>query len=184
MSSNDSTNNTTSTNTSTLKSYLDQATGVAQRAVGSLTGDSSIQALGEDTQSHGKAEHEASHSTTKVGSVAADPSTGTTASDHPQRNNGSWDQTVGSAKESLGNLIGNEGLRKAGQDQNAAGKQAEAEGQVKDWGEGVKGRVAGNVGKVAAAATGDEEEEKRWKDVHDEGKVRQRGVEADVDKRY
>lgn len=37
MSSNDT------TNTSTLKSYLDQATGVAQRAVGSLTGDSSTQ---------------------------------------------------------------------------------------------------------------------------------------------
>ncbi|PYI07907.1 IDO-domain-containing protein [Aspergillus sclerotiicarbonarius CBS 121057] len=186
MSSNDTTNNSTnpSTNTSTLKSYLDQATGVAQRAVGSLTGDSSTQSTGESTQSHGQAEHDASHTTAKVGPVAADPSTGATATDHPQRNNGSWDQTVGSAKESLGNLIGNEGLRKSGQEQNAAGKQAEAEGQVKDWGEGVKGRVAGGVGKVAAAATGDEEEEKKWKDVHDEGKVRQRGVEADIEKRY
>ncbi|OOF94258.1 hypothetical protein ASPCADRAFT_407024 [Aspergillus carbonarius ITEM 5010] len=178
MSSNDT------TNTSTLKSYLDQATGVAQRAVGSLTGDSSTQATGESTQSTGKAEHDASHTTAKVGPITTDPSTGATATDHPQRNNGSWDQTVGSAKESLGNLIGNDGLRKAGQEQNQAGKEAEAEGQVRDWGEGVKGRVAGGVGKVAAAATGDDQEEKRWKDVHDEGKVRQRGVEKDVEKRY
>ena len=81
-------------------------------------------------------------------------------------------------------MIGNDGLRKAGQEQNQAGKEAEAEGQVRDWGEGVKGRVAGGVGKVAAAATGDDQEEKRWKDVHDEGKVRQRGVEKDVEKRY
>ncbi|KAI3005604.1 hypothetical protein CBS147346_4270 [Aspergillus niger] len=187
MSSTDSTNNnnTTTTTTSTLKSYVDQATGMVQRAAGSLTGDSSAQSTGTATQAQGEAEHNASHNNfTKLGPVTADPATGAAATDHPQRSNGSWDQTVGSAKESLGNLIGNEGLRKAGQEQNAAGKQAEAEGQMRDWKEGVEGRAKGAVGKVAAAATGDEEEERKWRDVHDEGKVRQRGVESEVQKRY
>jgi hypothetical protein len=32
--------------------------------------------------------------------------------DDPKRDTGSWDQTVGSAKESVGNLIGNENLRR------------------------------------------------------------------------
>ncbi|GKZ28210.1 hypothetical protein AbraIFM66950_000021 [Aspergillus brasiliensis] len=188
MSSTDSSNNTnanTATTSSTVKSYIDQATGMVQRAAGSLTGDSPTHSTGTATQSQGEAEHAASQNNfTKLGPVTADPATGATATDHPQRSNGSWDQTVGSAKESLGNLIGNEGLRKAGQEQNAAGKQAEAEGQVRDWQEGVKGRAKGAVGKVAAAATGDDEEEQKWRDIHDEGKVRERGVEQEVQKRY
>ncbi|PYH95910.1 IDO-domain-containing protein [Aspergillus ellipticus CBS 707.79] len=179
-----STDNTNPNNSSTLKSYIDSATGMAQRAVGSITGDSSAQTTGEQTQTRASAENTASHETAKLGPLTADPSTGATATDHPQRSTGSWDQTVGSAKESLGNLIGNDGLRKSGQEQNAAGKQAEAEGQLRDLGEGVKGRVVGGVGKVAAAATGDREQEEKWRDVHDEGKTRQRGVEADLERRY
>ncbi|RAK72826.1 IDO-domain-containing protein [Aspergillus fijiensis CBS 313.89] len=170
-------------NSSTLKSYLDQATGAAQRAIGSLTGDASTQNQGEATHQQGKAENEASHTTAKLGPVTADPATGATATDHPKRTEGSWDQTVGAAKESLGNLVGNESLRRAGQEQNAAGKQQEAEGQLKDWGEGVKGRVEGGVGKVAAAVTGDEAQEQRAKEIHDSGKVRQRGAEADIERR-
>ncbi|PYH48612.1 putative mismatched base pair and cruciform DNA recognition protein [Aspergillus saccharolyticus JOP 1030-1] len=172
-----------SENSSTLKSYVDQATGLAQRAIGSLTGDASTKNEGEATRQEGKIENANSHTTAKLGPVTADPNTGATATDHPKRTDGSWDQTLGSAKESLGNLIGNESLRKAGQEQNAAGKQAEAEGQLKDWGEGVKGRVEGGVGKVAAAVTGDEAEEQRYKEVHDTGKVQQRGAEADIQKR-
>ncbi|PWY87487.1 putative mismatched base pair and cruciform DNA recognition protein [Aspergillus heteromorphus CBS 117.55] len=177
-------NSSNANNSSTLKSYIDSATGLAQRAVGTVTGDSSTHAEGEATQSKAASENAASHETAKLGPITADPSTGATASDHPQRSTGSWDQTLGSAKESLGNLIGNEGLRKSGQEQNAAGKQAEAEGQLRDLGEGVKGRVKGGLGQVAAAATGDREEEQKWRDVHDEGKTKQRGVEADLDKRY
>lgn len=36
---------------------------------------------------------------------------------------------------------------------------------------------------MGAAVVGDREEEAKWRDVHDEGKARQRGVEADLQKR-
>lgn len=90
---------------------------------------------------------------------------------------------MGSAKESLGNLIGNENLRRQGVEQNNAGKEAEAKGQLKDLGEGVTDRAQGKLGGVGAAIMGDREEEEKWRRVHDEGKVRQRGAEADIDKK-
>lgn len=187
-------------NNSTLKSYVDSATGAAQRAVGSVTGNSStkvsalfllcsssqtntLQTEGEATQSQASAEHTASHTTAKMGPVTADPATGATATDNPKRNNGTWDQTMGSAKESLGNLTGYEGLRREGVDQNARGKATEAEGQLKDFGEGIKDRATGGLGKVAAAAKGDRAEEQKWEDMHDQGKVQQRGAEVDMQRR-
>ncbi|KAJ5538657.1 hypothetical protein N7513_006605 [Penicillium frequentans] len=170
-------------NSSTIGSYVNQATGAAQRAMGSITGNSSTQAKGEVAQEQGKEQHENSHTTAKLGPVTADPHTGATATDDPNRANGSWDQTVGSAKESLGNMIGNESLRRAGVEQNAAGKEQEAKGQLKDWGEGIQNRAQGAVGGVAAAVTGDRADEKKYQDMHDEGKVRQRGAEADMSKR-
>ncbi|KAL5355023.1 putative mismatched base pair and cruciform DNA recognition protein [Aspergillus floccosus] len=179
----DTSNSNSNTSNSTIKSYVDQATGMAQRAMGSLTGDSSKMATGETTQSKAEAEHEASHTTAKLGPITADPHTGATATDNSQRTTGTWDQTVGSAKESLGNLVGNEGLRRAGEEQNARGKGAEAEGQLRDFGEGVRDRMQGGVGKVVAAAAGDRAEEEKWTKVHDEGKVRERGAEADMQKK-
>lgn len=191
-------------NSSTLGSYLNSATGAAQRAVGSLTGDSSTQVLsplhltsphphkphtnkpqnkGEAAQAKAASQDENSHTTAKLGPVTADPNTGATAADNTQRSTGSWDQTVGSAKESLGNLIGNEGLRQAGVQQNAAGKEQEARGQLKDLGEGLQDRAQGTIGGIAAAVTGDREQEKKFQDMHDEGKTRQRGAEADIAKR-
>lgn len=191
-------------NASTLNSYINQATGLAQRAMGSVTGNPSTQvctdpiplryttynplttsqAKGESIHTQGKAEYAASHETAKMGPVAADPQTGVTAKDDPKRTQGTWDQTVGSAKESLGNLIGNENLRRDGQEQNASGKAQEAKGQLQDWGEGAADRAKGALGSVGAAVKGDRTEEEKWRDVHDEGKVRQRGAEVDMEKRY
>ncbi|PLB53422.1 putative mismatched base pair and cruciform DNA recognition protein [Aspergillus steynii IBT 23096] len=172
-----------SENPSTLKSYVDSATGLAQRAMGTVTGDSSTKTEGETTQSTASAENTASHETAKLGPVTADPHTGATATDHPQRNTGNWDQTIGSAKESLGNLTGYEGLRREGVEQNSRGKAAEAEGQLRDFGSGLKDRAQGGLGKVAAAAKGDREEEAEWERMHDQGKVQQRGAEVDMQKR-
>ena len=42
--------------------------------------------------------------------------------DDPNRSEGSWNQTVGSGKEMLGNAIGAEGLKKEGIKQNQEGK--------------------------------------------------------------
>ncbi|KAE8352049.1 hypothetical protein BDV28DRAFT_161997 [Aspergillus coremiiformis] len=168
---------------STLKSYVDSATGMVQSAIGAVTGNPSTKAEGKSAQEKAAAEHDASHTTAKLGPISVDPATGATAKDREQRATGSWDQTVGSAKESLGNLIGNENLRKEGVDQNLRGKGAEAEGQLKDFGEGVADRVQGAAGKVAAAATGDRSGEAKWTQIHDEGKAKQRGAEVDMQKR-
>ncbi|KAJ5769416.1 hypothetical protein N7520_003975 [Penicillium odoratum] len=170
-------------NSSTLGSYMNQATGAAQRVIGSITGDSSTQNKGEAAQAQAKVQDQNSHTTAKLGPVSADPNTGATAVDDSNRSNGSWDQTVGSAKESLGNLIGNESLRKAGVEQNASGKEQEARGQLKDLGQGIHDRAQGTLGGIGAAVLGDREEEKKYQDMHDEGKARQRGVEADIQKR-
>ncbi|KAE8147817.1 putative mismatched base pair and cruciform DNA recognition protein [Aspergillus avenaceus] len=163
-----------------IQSYIDSATGLAQRAVNSVTGNSTTE---ESTQNKANTEQKTTDSATKIGPITADPHTGATAQDREQRATGSWDQTVGSAKESLGNLIGNENLRRQGEDQNLRGKGAEAEGQLKDFGEGAADRVQGGLGKVAAAATGDRGEEEKWTRLHDEGKVRQRGAEADMQRK-
>ncbi|KAI9934383.1 hypothetical protein ASPWEDRAFT_38047 [Aspergillus wentii DTO 134E9] len=160
----------------TVKSYVDSATGMAQRAVGSVTGSTSTtENQTQDTTQKGEAPH------AKLGPVTADPNTGATAKDNSTRSNGSWDQTVGSAKESLGNLVGSENLRQQGVEQNASGKEQEAKGQLKDLGQGVGDRVQGTIGGIGAAVKGDREEEEKWRAQHDEGKARQRGAEADIE---
>ena len=139
-----------------------------------------MQSKGEAAQEQAKIQDENSHTTAKLGPFSADPNTGAVAKDDPNRANGSWDQTVGSAKESLGNLIGNESLRRTGAEQNAAGKEQEAKGQLKDWGAGIQDRAQGAVGGIAAAVSGNREDEEKFREMHDEGKVRQRGAEADM----
>lgn len=66
---------------------------------------------------------------------------------------------MGSAKEAVGGLLGAEELKKEGQKQNAQGKGMEAEGQLSDYGQGLKGRVSGTVGGIAAGITGDREKQ-------------------------
>ncbi len=109
-------------------------------------------------------------------------SSGAAAKDHPDRSQGAWDQTVGSGKETVGNLLGSEGLKREGREQNLQGQGQEAKGQLTDLGQGVGDRVAGSVGGAAAALVGDREEQTRWQERHDQGKTRQRGAEADMDK--
>jgi len=138
---------------------------------------------GEAVQDKAKAQHEDSHTTAKLGPISADPNTGATAKDNENRSTGSWDQTLGSTKEAIGNMVGNESLRRTGAEQNAAGKEQEAKGQLKDWGEGIQNRAEGAIGSVGAAVRGDREEEQKLRDMHDEGKVRQRGAEADMAKK-
>lgn len=80
-------------------------------------------------------------------------------------------------------MIGNESLRRSGAEQNAAGKEQEAKGQLKDWGEGIQNRAQGTLGSIGAAVTGDRAKEEEYRDIHDEGKVRQRGAEVDMAKK-
>lgn len=127
-------------------------------------------------QAPGESENE--HTTEKLGSLSQDPDT------DPEPNTGAtgkWDQTIGSAKESLGNLIGNEDLRKSGIDQNQSGKAQEAKAQLQDLSQGAADRAQGALGTVSAVMTGDRDAEERYRRIHDEGKARQRAAEADIE---
>ncbi|RJE21402.1 hypothetical protein PHISCL_06272 [Aspergillus sclerotialis] len=146
-------------NTSTLKSYVNSATETVQNAIGSVTGSNTSNQQASTTDSQP-----------------------TTSSDKPTPYP-KWNQTVGSAKESFGNITGNENLRRAGIDQNKQGKAEEAEGQVKDWGEGMADRAQGAVGSVGAAIKGDREEEDKWRKIHDEGKAQAKEAQDEMEKR-
>lgn len=101
----------------------------------------------------------------------------------PNRQEGSWNQTVGSGKEMVGNLVGAEGLKQEGITQNQEGKGQEAQGQLSDLGKGVSDRIGGTVGGAIAGVTGDRDEQIKRQAQHDAGKTAQRGVEADLDKK-
>lgn len=89
---------------------------------------------------------------------------------------------MGSAKEAVGGLIGNESLKQAGAKQNQEGKGQEAAGQLNDLGAGISDRVSGTVGAAVAGLTGDRVEQEKRQAQHDVGKSLQRGVEADLQK--
>lgn len=156
-------------NNNTLGSYVDSATGAAQRAVNSVTGGS--------VSTH--------HPLTTPDILTTLQTQNQNQGGQPQgqQGNPTWDQTMGSAKESVGNALGHENLRQAGVQQNASGKEAEAKGQLQDMGQGVTDRAQGAVGSVGAAIKGDREEEEKWRQVHDEGKGRQRGAEREVERK-
>lgn len=98
------------------------------------------------------------------------------------RTDGSWNQTVGSAKESIGGLVGAEGLKQEGIKQNQEGKGQEAAGQISDFGHGIGDRVSGTVGGAVAGLTGNQQAKASYEAQHDSGKTSQRGVEAELQK--
>lgn len=73
-------------------------------------------------------------------------------------------------------------LKRTGAEQNAAGKGQEAQGQLNDFGSGIKNRVGGTVGGAVAGVTGDRDAQLRAQEKHDVGKTQQRGAEADIQK--
>jgi uncharacterized protein YjbJ (UPF0337 family) len=184
--------------TSTPQSYLDKATGAVQSAIGSLTGNtadkvSSLsishqdrhtnphQAEGENRKTAASAEHDLSHSAAKAGPFSVTPGGGV-AKDNSDRTEGSWNQNIGAAKEAIGGLTGAEGLKQQGIQQNKQGKEQEAAGQVNDLGKGIGDRLGGAVGGAVAGLTGNAAQKAEAQKQHDEGKARQRGVEADLQK--
>jgi len=168
-------------NTSTLQSYIDAATGAVQSAVGSISGNTADQTAGDAKKDRAQVENDASHATAKVGNLTAS-SSGAITKDDPNRTEGSWNQAVGSAKESLGGFVGSQDLKNAGARQNAEGKSQEAQGQLNDFGSGVADRVAGAVQGGVAGITGDRSAQLEAQKRHDIGKTQQRGAEADIQK--
>lgn len=161
-----------------------------------------MQNAGEAKKDKATLEKEASHATAKLGPISAS-SSGAVTKDDPNRQEGAWNQTVGSGKETLGNLVGSEvsslqntipqmytcanvscqqNLKREGAEQNAAGKGQEAQGQLNDFGSGVANRVSGAVGGAVAGITGDRQAAQAAQDKHDVGKTQQRGAEHDIQK--
>lgn len=167
-------------NTSTLQSYVDSATGAAQSLVGSITGSTGDQNQGEAKKDKAQVEHDASQATAKLPGFTATASG--VAKDDPNRSAGSWNQTLGSAKEALGGVLGSEDLKQQGRQQNLEGQEQEAKGQLSDYTSGIGNRLQGTVGGAVAGLTGDKSGEEHYKDLHDEGKTRQRGAEHDITK--
>jgi uncharacterized protein YjbJ (UPF0337 family) len=94
-------------NTSTLQSYVDSVSGAAQNILGSITGSNADQREGQAKQDKAQVEHDASHAAvTGMGYSAS--SSGAVTKNDPNRQEGSWNQTVGSGKEMLGGLVGSE----------------------------------------------------------------------------
>jgi uncharacterized protein YjbJ (UPF0337 family) len=182
---------------STLNSYVNSAIGGAQELLGSLTGntvdqvskeDFSLatcshysQKQGEAKQQSAQAENDLSHTAAKAGPFTVS-SSGAVAQDSKDRSQGSWDQTVGAAKEAVGGLVGAEGLRQSGIEQNKQGKAQEAQGQLNDLGKGLTDRASGAVGGALAGLTGNAGAQAEYQKQHDTGKTLQRGVEADLQK--
>ncbi|KAH8796493.1 hypothetical protein BGZ57DRAFT_9210 [Hyaloscypha finlandica] len=168
-------------NTSTVQSYIDSATGAVQSAIGSLTGSTSDQNAGEAKKSKAELENDASHAAVNFGGYSAS-SSGAITKDDPNRSNGSWNQTIGSAKEAVGGLVGSEDLKRAGAQQNAEGKGQEAQGQLNDFGSGIANRATGAVQGAVAGITGDRDAQLKAQEQHDIGKTQQRGAEAAIQK--
>ncbi|KAF2865535.1 hypothetical protein BDV95DRAFT_507186 [Massariosphaeria phaeospora] len=167
--------------TSTLQSYVDSASSTVQSAIGAITGNPGDKAHADNKQAKADAEHDLSHATAKAGPFTTTASGGI-AQDDSNRSAGSWNQTVGSGKEFVGGLVGSENMKQEGIRQNKEGQGQEAEGQVKDLGKGVQDRVGGAVGSAVAGLTGNDAQKQDAQQQHDDGKARQRGVEADLQK--
>jgi uncharacterized protein YjbJ (UPF0337 family) len=71
------------------------------------TNEISSQTKGEAKQHKADAEHDASHATVKIPGFTAS-SSGAVAKDDSDRTAGSYNQTVGSAKEFVGGVVGSE----------------------------------------------------------------------------
>ena len=183
--------------TSTLQAAVDKVSGAAQSIYGSITGSTAdqvsirvgpiryipytdnLQAQGDRKQDKAAAENDLSHAGASVGGYSVSASG--VAKNDEDRSDGRWNQPIGAAKETVGGLVGAEGLRQEGIQQNQDGKAQEAKGQLTDLGKGVGDRISGAVGGAVAGLTGDREEQARRQAQHDEGKTRQRGVEAELE---
>lgn len=90
--------------------------------------------------------------------------------------------TTSSGKETIGNLIGSEDLKRQGIEQNRQGQAQEAQGQLSDLSKGVSDRLQGTLGGAVSSLTGDTKGQEHYKEMHDTGKAQQRGAEIDIQK--
>ncbi|KAK6513311.1 hypothetical protein TWF281_004948 [Arthrobotrys megalospora] len=164
---------------SSLGSALQGVTGAVQRGIGQLTGSTKDVQDGTARKTAAEEQNERSHTAAKFGPVTATAEGGAHV-DNKDRQQGSWDQTIGSGKQFVGGLIGNESLKAQGRTQYDEGVRQETAGQASDLVDGYTDRVGGALGGMLSS---DKEEQERYKRQHDEGKAAIRGVEHDLQKK-
>ncbi|KAJ6257973.1 hypothetical protein Dda_7763 [Drechslerella dactyloides] len=164
---------------STLGSMLQSAVGTVQSGLGQLTGSGKDINAGETKKVAAEDQNEKSHATAKLGPVTATGEGGAHV-DNKDRQQGTWDQTVGSGKQFVGGIIGNESLKSQGRTQYDEGVRKEASGQASDLVEGLSNRVGGTIGAMVSTDRNEQEEYRRQ---HDEGKAAVRSVQYDLQKK-
>ncbi|KAK6339547.1 hypothetical protein TWF718_008950 [Orbilia javanica] len=164
---------------STLSSAFQEVAGAVQRGIGQLTGNTKDIHDGTTRKIDAEKENEISHASAKLGPITTTAEGGVhvDSEDHQQ---GSWNQTIGSGKQFVGGLIGNESLKAQGRAQYDEGVQQEASGQASDLVGGYADRIGGAIGGML---TNDKGEQERYKKQHDGGKAAIRSVEKDLQKK-
>jgi len=164
---------------STVGAMFQNVVGTVQNGLGQLVGSGKDVQEGEVKKAVATEKDERSHTAAKLGPITATGEGGAHV-DNKDRQEGSFDQTIGSGKQFVGGLIGSEALKAQGRDQYNQGVQREAAGQASDLVEGISNRVSGALG---SAVSGDALEKERYREQHDEGKAAVRSVQHDLQKK-
>jgi len=171
-----------SDNSSTVGAMLQNVAGAVQSGLGQLTGSGKDVKEGETRKVAAQEQNETSHTAAKLGPITATGEGGGHV-DNKDRQQGAFDQTIGSGKQFVGGVIGSESLKAQGREQYDRGVQRETAGQASDLVEGISKRVGGTLGNIGAAVTGDTEAQRTYQQQHAEGKAAQRSVEHDLQKK-
>jgi len=168
-----------SNQSSTLSAMFQGVTGTLQSSLGQLAGNNTDIQEGDSKKTAAMENDKKSHTAAKLGPVTATAEGGTHV-DSKDRQQGAWDQTIGSGKEFVGGLVGNESLKTQGRTQYDEGVRREASGQANDLVEGMGNRVAGSLGALIST---DEQDQERFNRQHDEGKAAIRSVQYDLQRK-
>ncbi|KAF3933119.1 hypothetical protein ABW19_dt0201559 [Dactylella cylindrospora] len=158
---------------------LQSITGAVQSGLGQLMGDNKGVQEGEAKKAAAAAEDERSHAAAKLGPFTATGEGGAHV-DSKDRQQGAFDQTIGSGKQFVGGLVGSESLKAQGREQYNQGVQRETAGQANDLVEGFGNRISGALG---SALSSDKDEQETYKRQHDDGKAAVRSVQHDLQKK-
>lgn len=163
-----------------MAGLLNKATGHAQSAIGSVTGNERMKAEGDAKVMEGqvKSEMKHGHHTTGAGMTANDD--GGFAAQDSDRTKGSIKQSVGSAQQSVGSALGADGMQRGGLQRQAEGHAQENHGRAADLTSGLGEQISSNAQWAGAKLTGDKVTEAEMAKKAADGKARTQGVTDSV----
>ena len=93
-------------------------------------------------------------------------------SSDPSKTNAQLNSTVGTLKETAGNIIGSKDLSETGKSQHEEGEAERKKAEGKAYGEGLAEGIKGKVQNVGGAITGDKEEQAKGSLKEEEAKAK------------